>query len=111
MTRTASPTSTRPAGALRSAAQGLGLFSSALGVAELPAPRTLARMTGMQGRETLIRACGLREIVNGVGLLASADPRPWLWGRIAGDALDLSMLAVRARQPSHRLPTATPRCG
>ena len=45
MTRTASPTSTRPAGALRSAAQGLGLFSIALGVAELLAPRTLARMT------------------------------------------------------------------
>ena len=58
----------------------------------------------MQGRETLIRACGLREIVNGVGLLASADPRPWLWGRIAGDALDLSMLAVRACQPSASAP-------
>jgi hypothetical protein len=38
MTRTASPASC-PAGALRSAAQGLGVFSLALGVAELLAPR------------------------------------------------------------------------
>ena len=97
MTRTASPTSC-PAGALRSAAQGLGIFSLALGVAELLAPRTLARMTGMHGRETLIRAYGLREIVNGIGLLSSADPRPWLWGRVAGDALDLSTLALRTGQ-------------
>jgi len=94
MTRTASPASC-PAGALRSAAQGLGIFSLALGVAELLAPRALARMTGMPGRETLIRACGLREIVNGIGLLASVDPRPWLWSRVAGDALDLSTLALR----------------
>ena len=94
MTRTASPASC-PAGTLRSAAQGLGVFSLALGVAELLAPRALARMTGMPGRETLIRACGLREIVNGIGLLASVDPRPWLWSRVAGDALDLSTLALR----------------
>jgi len=84
------------AGALRSAAQGLGVFSIALGLAELLAPRALARMTGMQGRESLLRAYGLREIATGVGLLASSDPRPWLWGRVAGDALDLSTLALEA---------------
>src|SRR6187455_3036528 len=83
-------------GALRSAAQGLGIFSIALGLTELLAPRALARMTGMQGRETLLRAYGLREIVTGVGLLASPDPRPWIWGRVAGDALDLSTLALGA---------------
>jgi hypothetical protein len=82
--------------ALRSAAQGLGIFSIALGLTELLAPRALARMTGMQGRETLLRAYGLREIVTGVGLLASPDPRPWIWGRVAGDALDLSTLALGA---------------
>jgi len=80
-------------GALRSAAHGLGIFSIALGLTELLAPRALARMTGMQGRETLLRAYGLREIVTGVGLLASPDPRPWIWGRVAGDALDLGTLA------------------
>jgi len=85
-------------GALRSAAHGLGIFSIALGLTELLAPRALARMTGMQGRETLLRAYGLREIVTGVGLLASPDPRPWIWGRVAGDALDLSTLALGASE-------------
>ena len=85
-------------GALRSAAHGLGIFSIALGLTELLAPRALARMPGMQGRETLLRAYGLREIVTGVGLLASPDPRPWIWGRVAGDALDLSTLALGASE-------------
>ncbi len=95
MTTTTSSASSST-GALRSAAQGLGIFSIALGLTELLAPRALARMTGMQGRETLLRAYGLREIVTGVGLLASPDPRPWIWGRVAGDALDLSTLALGA---------------
>ena len=95
MTTTTSSASSST-GALRSAAHGLGIFSIALGLTELLAPRALARMTGMQGRETLLRAYGLREIVTGVGLLASPDPRPWIWGRVAGDALDLSTLALGA---------------
>jgi hypothetical protein len=82
---------------LRSAAKGLGVFSIALGVTELVAPRTLARFTGVHGREGLVRAYGLREIVNGIGLLTSNDPRPWLWGRVAGDALDLATLASGSR--------------
>ena len=46
--------------ALRSAAKGLGVFSIALGVTELIAPRTLARFTGVHGREGLVRALNLR---------------------------------------------------
>ena len=81
---------------LRTAATGLGIFSIGLGLAELLAPRAMARATGMPGRETLVQAYGLREIVNGLGLLASPDPRTWLWGRVAGDALDMSTLAAHA---------------
>jgi hypothetical protein len=96
MTRTPFPTSGSDT-TLRSAAKGLGAFSIALGVTELLAPRTVARMTGVHGRDALIRAYGLREIVNGIGLLASKDPRPWLWGRVAGDALDMSTLIAGSR--------------
>jgi hypothetical protein len=56
----------------------------------------MARATGMAGRETLVQAYGLREIVNGIGLLVSENPRTWLWGRLAGDTLDLSTLATNA---------------
>ena len=75
-------------------ARGLGIFSIALGIAEVAAPGALARWLGMRGQERLIQAYGLREIATGVGILAARDPTPWIWGRVAGDALDLATLAT-----------------
>ncbi|MGQ4273258.1 cyclase dehydrase [Terrihabitans sp. B22-R8] len=74
-------------------ARGLGWFSLALGAAELLAPRTLSRVLGMEERSGLIQAYGMREVVTGVAILASEDPAPFIWGRVAGDALDLAALA------------------
>ena len=34
-----------------------------------------------------------------MGILTSDDPAPWLWGRVAGDAVDLATLVIEARQP------------
>jgi hypothetical protein len=77
-------------------ARALGWFSIGLGVAELLLPRQVARLTGLQGREALLMACGLREIATGVGILASRhDPAPWLRARVAGDALDLALIGSR----------------
>jgi hypothetical protein len=73
-------------------AQGLGWFSLALGAVELFGGKSVARWLGMEQHETLIRAYGVREIVTGVGILSSEDPTPWIWGRVAGDALDLATL-------------------
>jgi hypothetical protein len=81
-------------------AKGLGMFSIGLGLVELLAPRAMARAMGMRGHETLLQAYGLREIATGIGLLASEDPRPWLWGRVAGDALDMATLATKAADGS-----------
>lgn len=75
-------------------ARGLGVFSIALGLVELLAPRALARSLGLPGQEGLIQLYGLREIGTGVGILASDDPTPWIWGRVAGDALDLATLGA-----------------
>jgi hypothetical protein len=75
-------------------ARGLGAFSIALGLAEVLAPRMLTRALGMQGNEALVRAYGVREIATGIGILASRDPTPWIWGRVAGDGLDLATLAT-----------------
>lgn len=38
------------------------------------------------------RAMGVREIVHGVGVLTTSRPAPWLWTRVAGDVLDMSLL-------------------
>ena len=75
-------------------AQGLGWFSIALGVTEVVAPRALTRALGMQGSEGLVQTYGVREIATGIGILASEQPAPWLWGRVGGDALDIATLAA-----------------
>ena len=78
----------------KTAARALGLFGVGLGLAELFAPRTVARLTGLQGRERLLRLFGLREIASGLLLLTAKRPERWLWTRVAGDALDGAVLAA-----------------
>ncbi len=78
----------------RGLARGLGWFSIGLGVIELLVPQALSRPLGLRGHERLTRFYGLREIGTGIGILNSADPTPWIWGRVAGDALDVSTVAA-----------------
>ena len=73
-------------------ARRLGWFSIGLGLAEVLAPRALADLSGVPCPGT-IRAFGVREIVNGVGVLNSPRPVGWMWGRVGGDALDLMTAA------------------
>lgn len=84
---------------------GLGLFSIALGVAEVAATRRIARALGNDhriGRATL-RAFGAREMLAGAGLLAAPAHSTLVWNRVAGDALDLAALGLAARSaPRHR---------
>ncbi|HLH51504.1 MAG TPA: cyclase dehydrase [Roseiarcus sp.] len=75
-------------------AKGLGWFSLGLGLAELFGSRRLCRAIGLEGREPLIRAYGVREAATGMAILMSHDPTPWIWGRVGGDALDLATLAT-----------------
>jgi hypothetical protein len=77
-------------------AGGLGWFSIGLGVAELLAARPLSRSLGLgQG---VLQAYALREIATGLGILAARDRRPWIMGRLAGDALDAATLLGAARR-------------
>ncbi|MEH3148184.1 MAG: cyclase dehydrase [Methylobacterium frigidaeris] len=84
-------------------ARGLGWFSIGLGLAELLAPRALCRAIGMEGRETLVQAYGVREVATGIAILASHDPTPWIWGRVGGDALDLATLATGFEHDNPRI--------
>ena len=73
----------------------LGWFSVGLGMAELFCARGLARFLGMAGQENLIRFYGVREIATGVGIFACKDnPSSFMWGRVAGDAIDIATLAA-----------------
>jgi hypothetical protein len=85
-------------------ARGLGFLSLALGAMEVVGARPLARMLGIRGQENFIRACGAREIMQGVAILGSKDPTPWIWVRVAGDMLDIGTLVMEhyAAEPSKR---------
>ena len=80
-------------GRTQALACGLGIFSIAIGVAEIVAPRWIAQISGARVSPNMIRVFAMREIATGVGLLMAAKRGPWLWGRVAGDALDIA--AVR----------------
>ena len=79
-----------------SVARGLGVFSLALGAAELCFPKAVNKALGVNAPLTT-RAFGLREIASGVGILCSKNPAPWLWARVAGDVADLAALGVGQR--------------
>lgn len=85
-------------------ARGLGVLSLALGAVEVVGANSLARMLGIRGQETFIRMCGAREIAQGVAILSSRDPTPWIWARVAGDMLDIGTLVIEhyAAEPSKR---------
>ena len=77
-------------GRAQAVACGLGFFSIGLGIAELVAPRLIANLAGARVSPGVIRLYGAREIATGVGLLMAWKRAPWLWGRVAGDVLDIA---------------------
>jgi uncharacterized protein YjeT (DUF2065 family) len=81
-------------------ASALGWFSIGLGLAEIIAPRALAKLIGVKGNhDALLRVFGLREMMSGVGILMQPRPAGWLWARVGGDALDLAALGVALASP------------
>src|SRR5947208_5187251 len=92
----------RQNGTAMALARGLGWFSIGLGLAEMLAPRMLSEQLGMEGKEPLLRFYGAREMAAGVGILMSDNPGPWIWGRVAGDALDLATLAAGLEEKNPR---------
>lgn len=87
-------------------ANGLGWFSIGLGLAEVLAPGGLANFIGVRDSSktrTVLRTYGFREIAAGIGILSQRRPAAWMWGRVAGDLLDLSSMAAGEAQSTGRL--------
>jgi hypothetical protein len=83
-------------------ARALGWFSLALGAAELIAPGSIKRQVGMIGPKAVLQAYGVREIGTGLAILASERPVSMVWGRVAGDLLDLVTAAPVLRPGNPR---------
>jgi len=75
-------------------ARALGWLGVGLGAAQLLAPRAMSRTIGIRESDGIMRLLGVRELATGIGLVALRQPAPWLWGRIAGDAMDLALLGT-----------------
>ncbi len=80
----------RPDPATRELAHGLGWFSIGLGLTEVAFGSAIAHWLGMPRAAPVIRAYGVRELIQGAGILGSRDPTPWISARVAGDALDIA---------------------
>lgn len=78
------------------AGRALGWASFGLGALELFAPKVLTRWLGMEGKEGLVRAYGVREFGAGVMCL-STNSDAGAFARAAGDGLDLATLATAYR--------------
>jgi uncharacterized membrane protein len=83
-------------------AKGLGWFSIGLGLAQIAAPRSVARMIGVddgeKARDTMF-AVGMREIASGIGILTRPKPTGWVWTRVGGDVMDLTLLGSALNSP------------
>jgi hypothetical protein len=72
-------------------------MSLGLGVAQLAAPDTVRRISGVDDSptsRTVVPLVGARELIHAAGLLTSRRKGVWAWTRVAGDAMDLTALAV-----------------
>jgi uncharacterized membrane protein len=82
-----------------SLARFLGWFSIGLGTAQVTAPRALCKLVGASTdglAPRVMRTMGVREITQGAGILTRPRPTAWVWSRVVGDALDLSLLGLTA---------------
>jgi hypothetical protein len=86
----------------RELAQALGWFSIGLGATELLLGGKLTKALGMgKSADPIVRGFGLREIANGIYILARPDDAKGLWARVAGDVVDLTSLWSGFALPSN----------
>jgi len=88
------------------AARGLGIFSLALGAAEIAFPGAVSRALGLKNQDGLVRAFGLREIAAGMGAL-QPNAAPAIWSRVAGDLMDLAAVSQGLRADNDKRNNAT----
>lgn len=70
----------------------LGWFSLGLGLAEIAAPKKVAKLAGLSNGRGVVKAFGVREVISGFAVLAAPVAKYGLWARVAGDLLDLAVV-------------------
>lgn len=81
---------------LSTLATGAGMVILGLGIAQLLAPRQVARSTGIHAHPSLVRACGALGVASAVNILNKGRPAPLGLARLACLGLELTLLARSA---------------
>lgn len=76
---------------------GLGVFSLALGAAELFGAKKIAGTLDASGHEGLIKGFGAREVAAGLALLNAPGHAVGMWSRVAGDVMDIAAVSAAAK--------------
>jgi uncharacterized membrane protein len=88
--------------------RGLGIGSVGLGLAMIIAPARISRMCGVHrhpiASRVILPVLGIRQLGHAAGLLPARRPTMWIWSRVVGDAMDLSLLgrAMNDRRSDQR---------
>lgn len=77
---------------------GLGVFSLALGAAELFGAKKITQTLDVEGHEGLVKGFGAREVAAGIALLNAPASSTNVWNRVLGDMMDLTALGLAARK-------------
>jgi hypothetical protein len=76
-------------------AKGIGMFSIALGLAEVLAPARMGELIGVSNKyRAFLPILGMREIAHGIGIMSQTKPTESVWSRVVGDAIDLAFLGA-----------------
>ena len=82
---------------------GLGVFSLALGAAEIFGAKRIARALGQEEHDGLVKGFGYREIAAGVMVLRAPAHALGIWNRVAGDVMDIVATSHAAKKsPGNR---------
>lgn len=74
----------------------MGIFSYALGTWQILRPGAVNRFMGVPDHNpnhVVQRLIGFREIATGTGIFFGDNTKGWMWGRVAGDVMDISIMA------------------
>lgn len=86
-------------------ARALGMAGIVLGAPQIAVPGRFARFIGLddtRGTRAATRAIGVRELAAAAAILTRSRPLPGIWSRVAGDGMDLALLAVALRSRADR---------
>lgn len=85
----------------------LGFVGIGMSLAQIIAPKAFARAIGVKPNRrarSIVRAMGVRDLAAGAGMLWQPKRPEWAWAKVAGAAMDVSLLAAATTKRRSNVP-------